>query len=364
MLHGRRLMALLFAALMALPFVGLDLFGQAKDDKKKEEKKAEQKKEEKKPEPKKEESKDPTKNPLAWKFEKGKIFYQTMTTSTNQTMKVMNNDVKQDQKQTFYFSWEPKEQDKDGKWTLKQTILGVKMDIDIGGSPIRYDSTSKEGNNASNPLSEFFKALVGSSFDVTLDPKTLKITKIAGRDEFVQKLVKANKQMQPLLEKILSEDALRQMAEPTFAVVPSDTNVEKGKTWKKETTLDMGPIGKYKNEYTYKYEGPDDKDKKLDKINVETKLTYQPPEKQESVGGLPFRIKSAKLESKDSKGGVWFNRDKGRVEKTDMSVTLEGTLEIEIGGQQTKVDLSQKQDTKVETSDTNPVEAKSPAPGK
>lgn len=358
MLHGRRLIGFLFLALMVLPFAGLDLFGQAKDDKKTDDKKTEQKKDDKKKDDKKtdqkkEGPKDPTKATLAWKFEKNKTFYQTMTTETNQTMKVMNNDVTQKQKQTFIFSWTPLEE-KDGKWTLEQKILGVKMDIDIGGSPIKYDSTSAAGGNASNPLSEFFKALVGSTFKVTLDPKTLKITKIEGRDEFVKKLVNANKQMQPLLDKILSEDALRQMAEPTFAVVPNET-VDKGKTWKKETTLDMGPIGKYKNEYTYKYEGAE---KGLDKIDVETKLTYMPPEKTEGVGGLPFRIKSAKLESKEGKGTVWFNRDKGRVEKSDMSLKLEGTLEIEIGGQQTKVDLSQTQKTDVQTSDTNPVESK------
>ncbi|HTU23275.1 MAG TPA: DUF6263 family protein [Gemmataceae bacterium] len=357
MLYGRRLMSILFLALMALPFAGLDLFVQAKDDKKKDDKKAAQKKddkkkEEKKKDDKKETSKDPTKATLAWKFEKNKTFYQKMTTETNQTMKVMNNDVTQKQKQSFTFSWTPLEE-KDGKWTLEQKILAVQMDIDIGGSPIKYDSTSASGN-ASNPLSEFFKALVGSSFKVTIDPKTLDITKIEGRDEFVKKLVNANKQMQPLLDKILSEDALRQMAQPTFSVVPKET-VEKGKTWKKETTLDMGPIGKYKNEYTYTYEG---KEKDLDKIKVDTKLTYMPPEKTDGVGGLPFRIKSAKLESKDAKGTVWFNRDKGRVEKTDMSLKLEGTLEIEIGGQQTKVDLTQTQKTDVETSDTNPAESK------
>ena len=117
----------------------------------------------------------------------------------------------------------------------------------------------------------------------------------------------------------------------------------------------MGPIGKYENEYTYTYEGTE---KDLDKINVDTKLTYLPPEKADGVGGLPFRIKSAKLESKNAKGTVYFNRDKGRVEKTDMSLELGGTLEIEIGGQQTKVELSQTQKTDVHTSDTNPIETK------
>ncbi|MGH7225133.1 MAG: DUF6263 family protein, partial [Gemmataceae bacterium] len=298
--------------------------------------------------------KDPTKTTMEWKFEKNKTFYQKMTTETTQNMKVMNNDVQQKQKQTFIFSWTPLDKDKDGKWTLEQKILAVQMDIDIGGSPIKYDSTSAAAGNASNPLSEFFKALVGSSFKVTIDPKTLKIAKIEGRDEFVKKLVSANQQMKPLLEKILSEDALREMAEPTFAVIPNET-VEKGKTWKKETKLDMGPIGKYKNEYTYKYEGTE---KNLDKITVETKLTYLPPEKTDGLGGLPFRIKSAKLESKNGKGTVWFNREKGRVEKTDMTLDLEGTLKIEIGGQETEVKLNQTQKTDVQTSDTNPIETK------
>jgi hypothetical protein len=267
----------------------------------------------------------------------------------------MNNDVTQKQTQTFYFSWTPLEE-KDGKWKLEQKILGIQMDIDIGGSPIKYDSNSPTGGNASNPLSEFFNALKGSSFTVTLDPKTYKITDIDGRDEFVKKLVNANKQMQPLLDKILSKDALREMAEPTFAAVPNEV-VEKDKTWKKDSKLDMGPIGQYKNEYTYTYKG---NEKNLDKIEVDSKLTYLPPEKTEGVGGLPFRIKkeNTKLESKKAKGTILFNREKGRVEKSEMEVELEGTLDIEIGGQQTKVELKQKQKTEVTSSDTNPVEQK------
>ena len=342
MLHGRRLAGFLLVAVVAIPLLGLNLFGQDKG---------------KKDDAKKETPKDSGKVTLAWKFVKGKTFYQTMTTKTTQTMKVMNNDVTQKQEQTFYFSWTPLEE-KDGKWIIEQKILGVKMDIDIGGSPIKYDSTSAAANNTSNPLSEFFKALVGSSFKLTLDPKTYKISTIEGRKEFLAKLVAANKQMQPLLDKILSEDALREMAQPTFASVSADP-VEKGKSWTKDSKLDMGPIGTYKNVYTYTYEGPDDKTK-LEKIKVDTKLTYSPPEKVEGLGGLPFKIKSADLTSKNSTGTIWFNQKEGRVEKSDMSLELSGKLEIEIGGQPTKVELTQKQDTNVVTDDKNPIEAKTP----
>jgi hypothetical protein len=289
----------------------------------------------------------------------------------------MNNDVTQKQVQTFFFQWTP-EKMVDGKWIITQKILGVKMDIDIGGSPIKYDSTRApdllheffkplrlllgrllfRNNHAPNPLDEFYKALVGATFKVTLDPKTLKITNIEGRQKFVDNLVAANKQMKPLLDKILSEDALKEMAEPIFAVVTNEP-VEKGKTWKRDTKLDMGPIGTYKNEFTYTYDGTDDPTK-LDKIKVDTKLTYIAPEKTDGTSGPPFKIKSADLTSKNSKGTIWFNRDKGRVEKTDMSLELGGKLQIEIGGQPTQVELSQIQQTTSQMMDANPLGVKHP----
>src|SRR5262245_25715205 len=69
---------------------------------------------------------------LEWKFEANKPFYQTMTTTTDQTMKVMGSDIKQKQEQTFYFSWTPIKKDGDN-WEIKQKIEGVKMRIEIGG---------------------------------------------------------------------------------------------------------------------------------------------------------------------------------------------------------------------------------------
>jgi hypothetical protein len=283
---------------------------------------------------------------LAWKFEKDKTFYQKLTTETNQTLKVLNNDVSQKQKQTFYFSWTPEKQDGD-TWTVKQKIEAVQMDINIGGSNISFDSS--KAADASNPLSEFFKGLVGSEFKLTISLKegNIKVTKIEGRDEFLKKLTGANPQMKPLLEQILSEKALTEMAEPTFAVVPQKEESVGGK-WNKDSTLDMGPIGKYENNYSYTYEGKnkdgkDDKEKKLDKIKVETKLKYVPP--TDATSSLPFKIKSADLTASDAKGTILFNSDTGHVESSAMDLKLSGKLQIEIGGQTTQVELTQTQNT-------------------
>jgi hypothetical protein len=285
---------------------------------------------------------------LAWKFEKDKTFYQTMTTTTEQTMKVMGSDIKQNQTQTFYFSWTPVKQDGDN-WEIDQTILGVKMRIEIGGQPIEYDSTKEQ--QTTSALSEFFKQLVGSKFTLTVD-KDFKVTAIKGRDDFLKKLTNSNPSMEALLKQILSEEALKEMANPTFAAIPNK-EVKKGDTWKKESKLEMGPIGRYENTYNYTFDGPD-KDKKQ-KISVKTELKYTPPGNDASGGGLPFKIKSADLTSKDAGGSILFDAEKGRVEESEMNVKLTGKLSIEIGGQATAVELDQTQKTKVTTSDSNPI---------
>jgi len=289
---------------------------------------------------------------LKWKFEKGKPFYQEMTTDTTQKMTVMGQNITQVQKVTFFLSWTPVDQDPNSKaWTVKQKIEGLKMEIEIGGNKIPFDSTKEMGGT--NPLSDFFKALVGSEFTLTID-KDMKITKIEGRDEFLKKLVKENQAMEPLLKVILSDEALKQMSDPAFAAIP-DKPVKKADYWEKGSILNMGPIGSFDTKYKYTYDGPDEK--KLQKIKVETTLKYVPPGANAGTS-LPFKILKADLASKDSKGEILFDSEKGRVAGSNMTMKLAGTLTIEIGGMSSDVTLDQTQTTTVKTTDENPIQKK------
>jgi len=289
------------------------------------------------------------------KFEVNKAFWQEMTTQTEQNMKVMGTDVKQRQDQTFWYSWTPTKQEADGSWVVEQKIEGVKMSIDIGGNKVDFDSTKTEAT--ANPLGDFFKALVGSKFTITLKPD-FTVAKIEGRQEFIKKLVAANPQMEQLLNQILSEAALKEMAEASLGIY-TGKEVKKGESWEKKSKLDMGPIGNYDNTFKYTYEGKntegkDDKEKKLDKIKVETTLKYTPPADPAAGSALPFRIKAANLASTNAGGTILFDNDKGRVESQSLTLELKGDLSIEIGGQTTKVELSQKQTTVVKTFDEKP----------
>ena len=292
---------------------------------------------------------------LAWKLEKDKAFYQEMTTTATQKMKVMGQDVTQKQIQTFFFGYTPVAQDKDGKWTIKQKIEGVKITIDINNQPVSYDSTATTAGNTT--LSEFFKQLVGAEFTLTLD-KNMKVEKVDGRDEFIKRLGAANASMEALLKKILNDEALKQMADPTFGMLPNK-EVTKGEKWEKKSELQLGPIGGYVNTYNFIYEDKDAKkdpmNPNLQKIKVETKLEYKLPSEPE---GLPFKIKSATLTSKNAGGTIWFDAAKGRLAESELKLQLEGSLDIEIGGTTTKVELNQEQTTTVKGHDTNPVPAK------
>lgn len=279
---------------------------------------------------------------LRWKFEKDKKIFQEMTTKTTQTMKVMGMEVNQVQEQTFYFSWELKDEDKDKNITLVQRIDGVKLSIEIAGNPIKFDSANPGSVNTS--LAEFFKQLVGTEFKLTLD-KDMKVIKVEGREEFLRKLGQANQTMEPMLKRVLNEESLKQMADPMFGVLPGRP-VSVGETWSRDSRLNLGPIGSYKNNFKYTL---DKVVKDIAEISVVSKLTYEPP--TESGEGLPFRIKSAKLEGKDSTGKIYFDLKAGRLDKQEITVKLEGELVIEIAGQETKVELKQDQKTTVATSD-------------
>lgn len=287
-----------------------------------------------------------------WKaFAPKNEYYQELKTETNQTMKVMGQDVKQNQEQTFYIKWTGHDSKEKDVLVVQQKIIGVNMKIDIGGVNIAYNSLDEK--QANNPMTDFFKKLLEADLKLHVDAKEMKVKKIEGHDDLVKKLGVTNPQMEPLLKSILSEEALKQMAEPTWGAFPTAA-VKKGEPWKKKSTLDLGPIGKYDTEYTYTYEGPD---KAGDKIKIDAVLTYSPPA-QGKAGGLPFTIKSAKLQSKEGTGHAIFDKKKGRIEFSTMKMKLEGTLEIEVGGMTTTVELSQDQTATVRSMDTDPTKAK------
>jgi len=292
---------------------------------------------------------------LAWKFAKDKVIYQKLRTLTEQKMKVMNTNVDQKQEQEFVFSWKVEDADA-SKIVLQQKIESVVMKITISGNEIKFDSTAKDAPD--NPLASFFKPLVGSTFKLTLDPVTMKVTKVEGREEFVKKLTDANPQMKSLLASILSDEQLKLMSEPAFTMVPDKgKKVKPGDKWTREGVMKMGPIGDYKATYAYNYEGPEKRDAAtLQKILLKTTLDYTAPAAKDAAG-LPFKINSGTLSTKEANGVIYFDAEAGRVADSRMEVKLVGKLNVTVSDQAADVDLEMTQTTYTTTYDKNPNDA-------
>lgn len=292
---------------------------------------------------------------LAWKFAKDKVIYQKLRTLTEQKMKVMSTNVDQKQEQEFVFSWKVEDADA-SKIVLLQKIESVIMKITISGNEIKFDSTAKDAPD--NPLASFFKPLVGSQFKLTLDPVTMKVTKVEGREEFVKKLTDANPQMKSLLASILSDEQLKLMSEPAFTMVPDKgKKVKKDDKWTREGIMKMGPIGEYKATYAYTYEGPEKREAAtLQKILLKTTLDYKAPEAKDAVG-LPFKINSGALTTKEANGVIYFDAEAGRVADSRMEVKLVGKLNVTVSDQAADVDLEMTQTTYTTTYDKNPNDA-------
>jgi len=298
------------------------------------------------------------------KFEKDaagqyKPFFVKTKTDVVQQIKVQGQDLTQKQESTFYFEWRPLKQEGD-KWVLKEKVEGLRMSIDISGNPIVYDSTQKEAlGSAGNPgLMDFFRNLEGSEFTVTLG-KDFKVEKVEGKDEFVKKLGAGSPQMDNLLKRIMTDEALKKMCDPTFDLVPDQPKAV-GESWEKKTTLPLGPVGSYEVTYKFTYRGKDEKEKDKDKIEVDTSLAYKAPG-GDSADGLLFKIKSGDLKSTNpEKGVILYDPKAGRVSRATIKIKLGGSLQVVIGGSETAVELNQELTTTIETDDKSLLKSSEP----
>lgn len=286
------------------------------------------------------------------KFEKDKPFYQKLSTKVEQTLKVTNgSDVPLKHELTFFFKWTPVTVEKD-KVVAKQMVEGVKFRLSVADQTIEYDSTDTNPTGAaSNPgVAEFFKNLIGSEFTVTFG-KGMVVEKVDGRDDILKKLASVNPQMETVLRQTLSDEALKEMTDPSAGLTAP---VEKGpnETWEKKGKLSLGPVGAYERTFTYTYKGKDPEKKDLDRIEVKPSLTYQPA--AATAETLPFKIKAGKIETKEVKQGIiLYNPKSGRVESVRINIIIQGELDVTIQSTDTKVAIFQDQKTELDSGDVS-----------
>ena len=80
-------------------------------------------------------------------------------------------------------------------------------------------------------MTDFFKSLMAQKLKFIISPD-MKVKEIEGRTEFITKLAETNPAIKTLLDTIMSDAALKKMAEPTWWAVPGQGH-RQGDTWPK-----------------------------------------------------------------------------------------------------------------------------------
>src|SRR5262249_49002410 len=149
---------------------------------------------------------------LPWQFVPGQAFYQEATEEVAQTMQVQQMKVSQSQSFTLWSKWTPVRK-RDGKWTLTQQVLGLKIDL----PGIRYDSRQA---GPRNEVGQVLDALTGTTFTWTLGPD-FKAEKFEGLEAFLQgALRKKPEQVTRAVRALLRAPYFEEMVEATFAIGP------------------------------------------------------------------------------------------------------------------------------------------------
>jgi hypothetical protein len=280
--------------------------------------------------------------PLHWRFVPGKAFYQEVTYEVAQTMKVQAMEVKQRQSQTLWSRWEPLKK-VDGKWTLRQTLLSAKM-IDLNRPIVSFI-----GPTPPDPIRQALDQLRGASFVVTLG-RDGRLEKVEGVETFLKRAFRGKPwEGKESMQAILS-GSFTMATTTTFPIGPADRRkIKRGESWTREAALDMGPVGKWAVTSRYTYQG---RDCACDKIAVETTLKHEPPA---ADAATTLRLKEVRLRRAGGPGVLLFDGTRGRLVRSVVEIGIEGTFTVEIGGVDTKIELSQRQMTTVKITDTNPL---------
>jgi len=278
---------------------------------------------------------------LAWKFKSGDTFYAQTEMTMKQSVNVLGMNQNIDTKMTVTLGFAVKAVNGDDV-VLEQTFEGTKVD----------------GNPLAGMMEEAMDKIKGLKISFTFNAKTHDISKIEGAKDMIKKLTEDNPQMAQMMGSIMNEDALKQQLAGIFTFLPKKP-VNKGDSWDNKSTVSLGPLGAFKTEQKFTYEGQVDKDgKKLEKIVGTGKMTYVSPKEKEKDGkenaAMPFEIVKADFKADDIKTTFYFDAGAGRLSSSETKNKFKGAMTISAQGMEIAMEMEQEQDATTKIMEKKP----------
>jgi len=269
---------------------------------------------------------------LKWKFKQGEKFYVEDVVEMKNTIVVLGQNQNIQEKTTTVTSYE----------VVKITTDAVELKMKIEHVDARSDAGISQ-------FSKIMEKTKGAVFGVTVTPAS-KVTKFEGFKEFAGKLGGDDPDVTKLLKELITEEMFVQSIEQAFAFVPNKT-VKKDDTWTRDSKIPFGGMGEFKAQSTYTYNGKADGG---DAVGVKQMLTYMPPKAGTEILGL-FKLVKGNMKADNAKGTYIFDAEKGRLVSATSSMTIRGTLTLDLNGQmEITIDLRVEQSGTSKVLDKNP----------
>jgi hypothetical protein len=264
---------------------------------------------------------------MAWKFTEGEKLFVEEISDQKVKMSLMGKEFKIDTKTTKITSYTVK------RAAGAATTLEMKIEsLDV-----------KAENNPFGGMEKMQEKLVGATFTVTLDGD--KITKFEGFDAFMKRLAEGDENFAAIGKQFMTEDMIKKDVEELFTALPKGS-ISKGHKWDKDLSVPMGPLGTLKNINHYVYKGAESDG---DLVTYTSDVKWAP-----GKGGDLFKVSKATLKSDNARGSFVFDSAKGRLVRGSKSMTMSGTLTLDVMGNEIEMEMSQDSTSTLRVLTRNP----------
>lgn len=271
---------------------------------------------------------------MVYKFEKGSKKQFRVTQIQNQNMDYSgaeNKKVVVHQSIIHLVTLETQEVDPDGTMDIKCTITNIKIDAKSDNETVKYESGVTK--DTSRKFAKY-DALVNNSFDIRVT-KFGDITELSKVDRIVTKFIELNKLKEELkqedkdyIKQGIIETAIKPVLVQLFRQVP-EKKMAKDSLWVKNQPQSQMLTFVVTSAEEYKVNSLEMlENQKIAKINAVMKTSFA-GETKTTQKGVNYEISKPIVESK---GLIYFNIDKGYIQKSITSTKLQMTNKMSAQG--------------------------------
>ncbi|WP_406697572.1 DUF6263 family protein [Singulisphaera sp. Ch08] len=264
---------------------------------------------------------------LQWKFQPGETLRYSMDQKTLTSVKGGPRDIKSTMSQVIDMEWVVKEVGTDGLASLTQKVTRVRTKIESAFGVFEFDS--QEAKDPEGPIAAglvpLLRGLVGAEFSFKMNAQG-EMSDVKVPEKMLESIKKSgslggNAGM-------FSEEGMKNMVVESSLAVPKE-DLEKGKSWTRESKISMPPIGTMQLNKTYSYQGAETKDaKNLERIDLVTKVDI----KLEPGNNIDMKV-----QSQEGKGSFFFDNVAGRIAESTVSEKLEMVFTLKVGDQESRI---------------------------